>query len=206
MFRLRRPSLETIRAYLRAQSALPFSYPSVGGTAEGAKPKGFDIDRSSEVVGHGRDAYERVLRAVKHYEMFRLPWIEFEGHDDPVELEQTVATCVRFLGVWSVNPCRVVYVEPETATRFAFAFGTLPGHSECGEERFCVELSETGEVRFTIDVFSKPQKIPVWLVYPLVRRVQDKFRREATERMRRIADGRESVPEPRPRRKKSDSQ
>jgi uncharacterized protein (UPF0548 family) len=43
---------------------------------------------------------------------------------------------------WSLNPCRVVYVLEETGgevERYGFAFGTLPGHSEEGEERFTVE-------------------------------------------------------------------
>jgi uncharacterized protein (UPF0548 family) len=48
----------------------------------------------------------------------------------------------RHLGVWSLNACRIAYtIEEETPLlrRYGFAFGTLPGHVERGEERFTVE-------------------------------------------------------------------
>jgi uncharacterized protein (UPF0548 family) len=46
------------------------------------------------------------------------------------------------LGLWSLNACLIVYVIEEEASllkRYGFAFGTLPGHVERGEDRFTVE-------------------------------------------------------------------
>ena len=37
--------------------------------------------------------------------------------------------------VWATLPCRVIYVD-EDPGRFAFAYGTLPGHPERGEVAF----------------------------------------------------------------------
>ena len=52
-------------------------------------------------------------------------------------------------------PVRVVYVVDEPRRR-GFAYGTLPGHPESGEEAFVVELQEDDEVTFTVTAFSRP--------------------------------------------------
>ena len=54
-----------------------------------------------------------------------------------------------------VAPCRIIAVVDETA-RFGFAYGTLPGHPEQGEESFIATLAEDGLVRFGIKAFSRP--------------------------------------------------
>ena len=62
------------------------------------------------------------------------------------------------LGVGTVGvriPCRVVQVieEPDRA---GFAYGTLPGHPESGEESFVVERRPDGSLTFTITAYSRP--------------------------------------------------
>ena len=53
-------------------------------------------------------------------------------------------------------PCRVVDVVDEPDRR-GFAYGTLPGHPETGEERFMAQRDpQTGEVTATICAFSNP--------------------------------------------------
>jgi uncharacterized protein (UPF0548 family) len=44
----------------------------------------------------------------------------------------------------------------DEADRAGFAYGTLPGHPEQGEESFFVERSSGGETTFTIRSFSRP--------------------------------------------------
>jgi uncharacterized protein (UPF0548 family) len=52
-------------------------------------------------------------------------------------------------------PCRVVYVVDEP-DRCGFAYGTLPGHPECGEERFAVRYEPaTEEVFAEVVAFSR---------------------------------------------------
>jgi uncharacterized protein (UPF0548 family) len=74
----------------------------------------------------------------------------------------TVVVTLRLLPslVTVVAPCRVVYLTDEP-DRFGFGYGTLPGHSEAGEEAFHVVRTPEG-VRFEIDVFWRP-------AHPLVR-------------------------------------
>ncbi len=42
------------------------------------------------------------------------------------------------------------------ARRRGFAYGTLPGHPESGEEAFVVEQHDDGSVVFAITAFSRP--------------------------------------------------
>jgi uncharacterized protein (UPF0548 family) len=44
-------------------------------------------------------------------------------------------------GLWLLHACRVVYVldDIRPVHRVGFAYGTLPGHAERGEERFSIE-------------------------------------------------------------------
>ena len=52
-------------------------------------------------------------------------------------------------------PCRVVYVLDAPTAR-GFAYGTLPGHAECGEERFAVRYDRaSGSVYAEVVAFSR---------------------------------------------------
>ena len=69
------------------------------------------------------------------------------------------------------SPVRVVYVIDEP-NRKGFAYGTLPGHPERGEEAFVVEQSADGSVWLTITSLSRPSSWIGWLTYPLLAAVQ----------------------------------
>lgn len=68
-------------------------------------------------------------------------------------------------------PCRVIYVtdEPE---RSGFAYGTLPGHPESGEELFLLQCHEDGQIAFTITAFSRAGSLPARLGGPATRWIQ----------------------------------
>ena len=78
--------------------------------------------------------------------------------------------------------CRVVSVVDEP-NRFGFAYGTLPGHAECGEELFLVEKTEDGAVRYIIKAFSRPRIWMARLGYPIARAQQRKFVRDSKSSM-----------------------
>ncbi|HVB41858.1 MAG TPA: DUF1990 domain-containing protein [Streptosporangiaceae bacterium] len=62
------------------------------------------------------------------------------------------------LGIGSLRlqaPCRVVYAADEPR-RTGFAYGTLAGHPESGEEAFLVEHHDDDSVTFTVTAFSRP--------------------------------------------------
>jgi uncharacterized protein (UPF0548 family) len=56
--------------------------------------------------------------------------------------------------------------------RRGFAYGTLPGHPERGEEAFVVRLTDVDEVRFRIRAFSRPASLLARAGGPLTRLAQ----------------------------------
>ena len=85
-----------------------------------------------------------------------------------------------------MNACRIVTViDEESPRRFGFTYGTLPGHAECGEERFLLEMDEAGDVWFDILAFSRPRHWLAKLGYPIVRRLQKSFAPAAVKRLQK---------------------
>jgi uncharacterized protein (UPF0548 family) len=83
----------------------------------------------------------------------------------------TVMLGIRFGPLRVKAPARVVYVIDEP-TRRGFAYGTMPGHPESGEEAFIVEKNEDGSVWLLIRAFSRPSKWYWRLVSPVLRLTQ----------------------------------
>ncbi len=77
-------------------------------------------------------------------------------------------------------PARVVYVVDDLR-RKGFAYGTLPGHPESGEESFIVEQTDDGSVWLEISAFSRPANAWWWLVYPVLRLSQAFYTRRYFE-------------------------
>ena len=74
----------------------------------------------------------------------------------------------RVFGLWWVNACRIVYRLDghDASRRYGFAYGTLPGHVEQGEERFMVEWDQEDNVWYDLRAFSRPRYWLVRLGYP----------------------------------------
>jgi uncharacterized protein (UPF0548 family) len=68
-------------------------------------------------------------------------------------------------------PCRVVYVVDEP-DRKGFAYGTLEGHPEAGEEAFVLTRRGDGAIVFTITAFSNAASSLARLGGPLTRLIQ----------------------------------
>lgn len=71
-------------------------------------------------------------------------------------------------------PLRVVYVIDEV-DRIGFAYGTLKGHPESGEESFIVEKLDDDSVWLTVRAFSRAGSWYYRLVWPILRAQQEKF-------------------------------
>jgi hypothetical protein len=68
------------------------------------------------------------------------------------------AVVILGLGIGSLRlqaPCRVVYMVDEPRRR-GFAYGTLAGHPESGEEAFMIEHHDDDTVSFKVTAFSRP--------------------------------------------------
>jgi uncharacterized protein (UPF0548 family) len=71
-------------------------------------------------------------------------------------------------------PCRVIYTITEPQRR-GFAYGTLPGHPESGEEAFTISLRDDGLVVFMITAFSRPATIAARAAGPVGLLIQQHF-------------------------------
>lgn len=184
MFFLRKPNRATLARLLTKDQTNPFSYSPVGGTKVGA-PEGYKIDRNRILVGYGLDQFKAAKAAIDDWKMFDLDWIELFPKRPSVQVGSAVAVVVQHLGFCSVNISRIVYVIDEES-RYGFAYGTLPCHSEAGEERFLVEHDKTtGEVWYHLYAFSKPREALARIGYPISRYLQKRFARESLAAMKR---------------------
>ena len=163
-----------------------FSYVDQGATA-GTPPSGWDTDRLCEAIGSGPDDWARAKDAVDRFVMFDLGWTKLLSHEG-IRPGANVAFTAKFLGVWTLNACRIVYVVdedgPEEAA-YGFAYGTLASHAVSGEERFLATFNKaTGEVRFEISKFSRPRHPLVRALGPITWAVQRRFSRDCVNRVR----------------------
>jgi len=194
----KKPSDETIEAYIRHCRALDFNYPYVGQTRDliesGEAPKGFRLDRSAHLLGYGEQIFQAAAAAVVHWEMFNHPMADLCYLDPTIESGNTVAVLFGSLGLWTVNPARIIYAldNERNQGRFlqaGFAYGTTEGHIAIGEELFHVDWDqETDEVHFRITVFSRPGSLLAWIGKPYMLYQQGRFRRLAGRAMEKAAN------------------
>ena len=182
---LQKPGTDMLSQFVAEQAALDFSYSAVGATA-GTPPVGFIVDRTRIELGAGESVFEAAKAALQRWQQFRLGWVEAWSPETPLEVGQTVAIMGWAVGFWWLNSCRIVYTVDESGdtTKFGFAYGTLPGHVESGEERFLIDWDRnTDQVAYDVLAFSKPNHILTRLAYPLVRRSQTRFGRHSAASM-----------------------
>jgi len=120
--------------------------------------------------------------------MFNLGWVHLCWPGAPLIPGTTVAVLVSHLGFWSMNATRIVYVVDdvhEPTQRYGFAYGTLPGHAELGEERFTVEFNSADQsVWYDLYAFSRPGPL-ARLAYPFSRSLQKRFATDSKAAMLR---------------------
>jgi uncharacterized protein (UPF0548 family) len=132
-------------------SHMPLTYPEVGATA-GPPPRGYHHVGFVARVGAGHQRFEQAADAVMHWGMQRGAGLGVKASSEVATVGTVVVVRIGFLKA----PCRVVYVVDEPDVR-GFAYGTLPGHPESGEERFVVRHDPlTGAVYAEVSSFSRP--------------------------------------------------
>ncbi len=186
MFSLARPAPATVQARLKVQAQLPYSYAAVGATAT-TPPDDYLVDHNRVQLGYGAATFAQGCAALRGWIMFDLGWIDLLWPDAPIIAGTTVGILAHLPGLQILNACRIVYVVDETkpaVSRFGFAYGTLPGHVERGEERFLIEWHHGDDsVWYDILAFSQPNHPLVRLGYPVTRYYQKRFARASLRRM-----------------------
>ncbi|AUN40728.1 DUF1990 family protein [Tsukamurella tyrosinosolvens] len=154
---------------LAALADAPFTYPEVGAT-RGTAPGDAHAVRAERVVGHGPEDFAAVRDAILGYGMQRGAGLRVRASTPTAAVGTVLVLTTPLFGPIRI-PCRVVYVldEPDRA---GFAYGTLPGHPESGEELFSVELRPDGAVVAVVAAFSRPGRWYSRLGSPVARALQ----------------------------------
>jgi len=112
-------------------------------------------------VGHGEADWGRAQEAIRRWRAHHGAGLTVTPETAPIEEGGTVVVSRNLGPVLLVAPCRIVYTTA-TATRFGFAYATLPGHPERGEEAFHVTFDDDRVVA-EIVAFSRPADLPTRL-------------------------------------------
>jgi uncharacterized protein (UPF0548 family) len=164
-----------VQQFREAERPKPWSYPGAGTTrAPGEPPAGFDRDHNRHRLGSGEAVFAAARDAIRAWRMFPAPLATVEPAGLPIAEGEIAGVIIRAFGVWFLNSARIVYTIDEPQ-RFGFAYGTLPGHAERGEERFSVEWLADDSVWYDIEAFSRPRYWMARIGYPLVRQLQRRF-------------------------------
>lgn len=169
--RLGRMSDAALVQLLEGARRSQLTYDHVGSTLQFKGAGGRHVGTHQRDLGDGAIAFAAGVTALR-------TWVAQHGigarvfpDGQPVEVGATVLVVLHRgpIRVVALNRIVAVIDEPD---RFAFAYGTLPGHPERGEESFMVEHLPDDTVRATIRVDAEPGTIPARATAPLVRRLQ----------------------------------
>jgi len=184
MFLIRKPSATDIDRFLDRLRGLSLSYASPGIVS--GPPAGYSLDEVVVTIGHGSEDFDRARAALLTWKQCDLGWLRVFPSGASIEPGTNIAIRVQQLGFWSLNGGRVLDCADGPGDRFSVTYGTLTDHAESGEESFEVFMDPPGaDVRYRIRAVSRPRALLARLGYPIVRRLQTRFRRDSIAAMTR---------------------
>lgn len=151
------------------ESKAPFTYPEIGATA-GHLPADYDYLKASRIVGVGKDLFNECAETILNWGIQAGAGF-YLGNNNRVQVNGENRLGLHWGPFITWAPCRVVYVVDEP-NRKGFAYGTIKGHPERGEESFIVSLHPDGKVVFEITAFSRPERWFARLGSSLLRLIQ----------------------------------
>jgi uncharacterized protein (UPF0548 family)/cold shock CspA family protein len=186
-WRYRGPVRQDTSRILTELADAPLTYPEVGATRDDSMPAGYGHLQRDFMLGSGQAVFDRAAAGL-------LGWHIHVAAGLTVITSTATATtgvvAVLQAGVGPLKlkiPGRVVYTVTEPG-RQGFAYGTLPGHPEQGEEAFLVTLTDTGAVRATIRAFSRPATLLARAGGPMTRVFQQYATNRYVKALRGIAE------------------
>lgn len=132
-----------------------FTYDHVGSTLDPAPWPDRNVQARSKRLGSGRDVFDIATARLKAWAPQRHLGVLVLPERAAVKPGATVLVVLRLALVAIVVPDRVVAVidEPD---RYGWAYGSLPGHAETGEEGFMVAIGGDGAVTATVTLDAEP--------------------------------------------------
>jgi uncharacterized protein (UPF0548 family) len=161
----------TIGPLIESFSRSEPTYRETGATLSGEFPEGFSHDHYAAVLGRGEDTFHRAVEGLQSWQAHRLPFVRVVPSGTEIRPNATVVVLLGLRWLAVAAPCRIVAVVSEPS-RWGFAYGSLPGHPEQGEEAFVVSIAGDGTVTFEVSAFSRPAGWLLRLAGPVSRAVQ----------------------------------
>jgi uncharacterized protein (UPF0548 family) len=177
-----RPCPAKVDEFVREQARLAVTYADVGATRDGLKTAGFHYDHWNVPLGSGDAGFERAKEGLREWAAHADADVNVTPSGAPLAPGQTVALVVRTAGLYMLAACQIVWTVDD-AHNFGFAYGTLPGHPECGEEAFVIQRADDGSVSFDITAISRPTHLLARLGGPVTRMLQIRTTRGYLEAM-----------------------
>jgi len=179
-------------------AALRFSYDVVGSTRYDETPQGYHRLEYRARIGAGSEVFARAGEALLNWRMHRAAGVPMTATDTPPAIGTNTLgrlgagmvvgrlRTMSPLGLAGLAvPCRVVWTVDEP-DRIGFAYGTLEGHPEAGEESFVVTRDPDG-VHFTIRAYSRAATWYTHLAGPATRKAQLYAARRYAKALERLA-------------------
>ncbi len=165
--RFGRPSDAVLEARLAVAVDARLTYGHVGSTLRPDSVSGRMPHRESVVLRDGPGAFDSAVDGLRAWACHRGIGAVVFPTSAPIEEGVTLLVILPVGPVSIIVPNRIVAVVDEV-DRFGFAYGSLEGHQERGEESFVVERVGDGSVRATATVDAVPATRRARIVAPAV--------------------------------------
>jgi uncharacterized protein (UPF0548 family) len=177
---------------------LRFNYTVVGSTRYDETPQGYHRLEHRRRIGAGSEVFARAGQALLNWRMHRAAGLPITATDTPPTIGTNALgragagiligrlRTISPLGALGLPiPCRVVWTVDEP-DRVGFAYGSLEGHPESGEESFVVTREPDG-IYFTIRAYSRAAAWYTRLGGPAGRKAQQYAARRYANALERLA-------------------
>lgn len=178
------------RRLCRIGALRDLNYVEIGMTEDADIPDGYSALTLREPVGRGQAAFDALSEGILSWKLHERSGLRTRPDTPRVQLGSLVQLGFGFGPARIVAPCRVVRIindETATETRSGFAYGTLDGHPETGEESFAAVLNADGTVYLEIIAGSRHSTWFYQLVAPVSAAVQRFATRRYVQAARRLA-------------------
>ncbi len=146
------------------------TYSETGRTA-GTLPPGYHHLHRCAIIGSGTEVFTNGVKMLFSWQVHLRAGLRVSPSAATAEEGAVVVLGLGAGPIQARAPCRVIYVISRPNLR-GFAYGTLPGHPECGEEAFIVRQHDDGTVTFDITAFSRPATLQAKAAGPVGRAIQ----------------------------------
>ncbi|MEO5875724.1 MAG: DUF1990 domain-containing protein [Streptosporangiaceae bacterium] len=162
---------------------MDFTYPEVGATRTGVLPAGYTHLDVRMLLGNGPEVFRRAAESLMTFQMHRAIPVKITT-SAPRAVEGATVT-VTLAGLVRA-PCRIIWTRDEARTA-AWAYGTLRGHPEIGEESFVVEHRDDDTVWLVVTAFARAGNRLARLATPLIPLMQRLYARRCGAVLRKHA-------------------